>query len=265
MTEQQRQDPVDKPLVIAGRQYQSRLLVGTGKYSSMDVMKQCLKASGAEIVTVALRRVDLSRKGEENVLEVLEQGKYTILPNTAACYTMEDAIKIAHLARELEFGHDLIKLEVIGDEKTLMPDVVQTLEATKVLVKEGFSVMAYTTDDIVMARRLQDAGASAIMPLGSPIGSGRGILNPSSIRLIIEEIEVPVLVDAGVGQASDTAFAMELGADAVLLNTAIAGAQDPLKMAEAMRKACEAGRLSYLSGRIPKKRYASASSPILDF
>lgn len=256
---------VDKPLIIAGREYTSRLLVGTGKYSSMAVMKECLKASGAEIVTVALRRVDLSKKGEENLLDVLEQEKYTILPNTAACYTMEDALKVARLSRELEFGHNLVKLEVIGDEKTLMPDVVQTLEATKILVKEGFDVMAYTTDDIVVAKRLRDAGAAAIMPLGSPIGSGRGILNPSAIRIIIEEIEVPVLVDAGVGQASDTAFAMELGADAVLLNTAIAGAQDALKMAEAMRKACEAGRLSYLAGRIPKKRYASASSPILDF
>jgi len=258
-------DVVDQPLVIAGRTYRSRLLVGTGKYASMEQTRECLKLSGAEIVTVALRRVDLTTKGEENLLEVLEQGQYTILPNTAGCYTMEDAIKVAHLARELEFGHELVKLEVIGDEKTLMPDVVQTLEATRILVKEGFDVMAYTTDDLVMAKRLQDAGAAAIMPLGSFIGSGRGILNPSNIRMIIEEIEVPVLVDAGVGQASDTAFAMELGADAVLLNTAIAGASDPRKMAEAMRLACEAGRLSYLAGRIPKKRYASASSPILDF
>ncbi len=256
---------LDQPLVIAGREFHSRLWVGTGKYASIEQTMQCLEASGAEVVTVALRRIDFSKKNEKNLLDALEESHYTILPNTAACYTMEDAIKIAHLARELEFGHEMIKLEVIGDEKTLMPDVVQTLEATKILVKEGFSVLAYTTDDIVMAKRLQDAGAVAVMPLGSPIGSGRGILNPGNIRLILEELTVPVLVDAGVGQASDTAFAMELGADAVLLNTAIAGAQDPLKMAIAMRKACEAGRLSYLAGRMPKKRYASASSPILDF
>lgn len=256
---------VETPLMLAGRQFHSRLLVGTGKYATNEIMRQSLKAAGAEIVTVALRRVDFSKKNEKNIVQVLEEENYTILPNTAACYTKEDAIKIAHLARELELGHEMVKLEVIGDEKTLMPDVVQTLEATKILAKEGFFVMAYTNDDLIMAKRMQDAGASAIMPLGSPIGSGRGILNPSNIRMIIEEIAVPVLVDAGVGQASDTAYAMELGADAVLLNTAIAGAKDPVKMAEAMRKACEAGRLSYLAGRIPRKRYATASSPLLDF
>ena len=256
----------DKPLVIGGVEYSSRLLVGTGKYATFEQMAECLEASGTQVVTVALRRIDFSKKEERAILDFIPPDKYTILPNTAACYTVEDALKIARLAKELELTpNNLIKLEVIGDEKTLMPDVVGTLEATKILVDEGFTVLAYTTDDIVMAQKLEEAGAAAVMPLGSPIGSGRGILNPSNIRLILEALTVPVLVDAGVGQASDVASAMELGIDAVLLNTAIAGAQDPLKMAVAMRKACEAGRLSYLAGRIPKKAYATASSPILDF
>ncbi len=255
----------DRPLIIGGREYKSRLLVGTGKYATNELMAECLTASGCEIVTVALRRIDFGKKGQKTILDFIDPDKYTILANTAACYTVEDALRIARLARELDLGNDLIKLEVIGDEKTLMPDALGTLEATKILAKEGFVVMAYTNDDLVMAKRLQDAGAAVVMPLGSPIGSGRGILNPSNIVMIIEELEVPVIVDAGVGQASDVAVAMELGADGVLLNTGIAGARDPLKMALAMRKACEAGRLSYLAGRIPKKRYATASSPILDF
>jgi len=255
----------DDPLVIAGRKFHSRLLVGTGKYSSLELMAQCLEASGTEIVTVALRRIDFSQKGEKNLLDFIDPARYAILPNTAGCYTAQDAIKIARLARELELGDNMVKLEVIGDEKTLMPDVVGTVEAARVLIHEGFIVMAYTNDDVVTAKRLEEAGVAAVMPLGSPIGSGRGILNPTNIRLILEAVSVPVLVDAGVGQASDVAIAMELGADAVLLNTGIAGAKDPLKMAVAMRKACEAGRLSFLAGRIPKKLYATASSPILDF
>jgi thiazole synthase len=253
----------DKPLVIAGRPYKSRLLVGTGKYATLDLTEQCLAASGAEIVTVALRRVDFSDPAQKAVVDILE-GKYTILPNTAGCYSKEDALRICRLARELELG-ELVKLEVIGDPKTLLPDVVATLEATSELAREGFAVMAYTNDDPVMARRLQDAGAAAVMPLGSPIGSGQGILNPNNIRLILEALEVPVIVDAGVGAASDVCCAMELGIDGVLLNSAIAGATDPLRMAHAMRMACDGGRQSFLAGRIPKKRYASASSPILDF
>jgi thiazole synthase len=253
----------DKPLTIGKRQYKSRLLVGTGKYKSIEETELALEASGAEIVTVALRRMDLSKPDDKRLFSILE-GKYTLLPNTAGCYTKEDAIKIAHLARELEID-EILKLEVIGDTKTLLPDVVQTLEATKELVKDGFTVMAYTNDDPVMAMRLQDAGAAVVMPLGSPIGSGQGILNPNNIRLIMEALEVPVIVDAGVGTASDVALAMELGIDGVLLNTAISNAQEPIRMAHAMRLACEAGRHAFLAGRMPKKRYASASSPILDF
>jgi thiazole synthase len=247
---------------IGGHEFRSRLLVGTGKYPDFETMRQCHEASSAEIVTVALRRVDL--KAKQNVLDFIDTGKFTLLPNTAGCYTADDAIKICRLAREMALG-DLVKLEVIGDERTLLPDMVATLEACEVLANEGFVVMAYTTDDPVMARRMEAAGASAIMPLGAPIGSGLGILNPLNITFIREMVKVPVLVDAGVGAASDVASAMELGVEAVLLNTAIASAQDPVKMALAMRHACEAGRLSYLAGRIPKKRYASASSPILDF
>lgn len=253
----------DKPLVIAGRSFKSRLLVGTGKYPSIDLMERALEASGAEIVTVALRRVDFSKPEEKALVDVVA-GKYTILPNTAGCYTKEDALRICRLARELDLGN-LVKLEVIGDPKTLLPDVVATIEATRELAREGFAVMAYTSDDPVVAQKLQDAGAAAVMPLGSPIGSGQGILNPNNIRLIIEALTTPVIVDAGVGSASDVAVAMELGIDGVLLNTAISGAQDPIRMAHAMRMACDAGRQSFLAGRIPKKRYANASSPILDF
>lgn len=253
----------DKPLVIGGRSFASRLLVGTGKYASMDLMEIALRASGAEIVTVALRRVDFSKPEEKALVDIID-GKYTILPNTAGCYTKEDAVRICRLARELELG-DLVKLEVIGDPRTLLPDVVATLEATRELARDGFTVMAYTNDDPVMAQRLQEAGAAVVMPLGSPIGSGQGILNPNNIRLILEALTVPVIVDAGVGSASDAALAMELGVDGVLLNTAISGAGDPVRMAHAMRMACEAGRQGFLAGRIPKKRYASASSPILDF
>lgn len=254
----------DKPLVIAGKEYHSRLLVGTGKYADFDIMDQALRECGAEIVTVALRRIDFSKKGEKNLLDVLDTSRYTILPNTAGCFTREDAVKVARLGRELEIG-DLVKLEVIGNQRSLLPDVVATLDATKQLADEGFVVMAYTNDDPVIALKLQEAGAAVVMPAGSPIGSGQGILNPNNIRLILEELSVPVLVDAGVGTASDVSLAMELGVGGVLLNTAIAGAKDPIAMARAMKYAAEAGRLAYLAGRIPKKRYATASSPILDF
>ena len=254
----------DRPLKIGDREFRSRLLVGTGKYENFSVMKTALQESGAEIVTVALRRVDLSKKGDENLLNALDPARYTILPNTAGCYTREDAVKIAHLARELEIGK-MVKLEVIGDERTLLPDVVATLDATKQLADEGFFVMAYTNDDPIVARKLEEAGASVVMPAGSPIGSGQGILNPNNIRLCMEALKVPVIVDAGVGTASDVTVAFELGVDGVLLNSAIAQAKDPVMMARAMRQAASAGRLAYLSGRIPKKRYATASSPILDF
>ena len=253
----------DKPLVIGKKEFRSRLLVGTGKYASLEQCEQALEASGAQIVTVALRRIDFNKPDEKALISILE-GNYDILPNTAGCYTKQDALKIAHLAAELEIG-ELLKLEVIGDPKTLLPDVVATLEATKELAAEGFNIMAYTNDDPVMAMKLQDAGAVAVMPLGSPIGSGQGILNPNNIRLILEALEVPVIVDAGVGTASDVAVAMELGVEGVLLNTAISGAKDPVRMAHAMRLACEAGRQSFLAGRMPKRRYANASSPILDF
>lgn len=255
--------PEDKPLQIGKHTFRSRLILGTGKYATFDLMKEALEASGTEMVTVALRRVDLSGK-TPNLLEYIDTKRYTILPNTAGCYTVEDAVKIAHLARELDLG-DLIKVEVIGDEKTLMPDPLGTLRATEILAKEGMTVMAYCSDDIVLCRRLEEAGAAVVMPLGSPIGSGRGILNPSNIRIILELLKVPIIVDAGVGTPSDVTLAMELGVEGVLLNTGVAGAKDPVAMAEAMRHACIAGRLGYLSGRIPKKLYASASSPLKDF
>jgi thiazole synthase len=254
----------DKPLKIGNREYRSRLLVGTGKYESFEVMEKALRESGAEIVTVALRRVDLSKKGEKTLLDHIDPARYTILPNTAGCYTREDAVKIAHLARELEIG-DLIKLEVIGDERTLLPDVVATLDATKQLADEGFTVMAYTNDDPVAAKQLEDAGATVVMPAGAPIGSGLGILNRNNIRLCLEALSVPCIVDAGVGTASDVTVAFELGVDGVLLNTAIARAKDPIAMARAMKQAAASGRLAYLAGRIEKKRYATASSPIVDF
>jgi len=248
-------------LVIAGRQFRSRLIVGTGKYKSFAETARALEASGAEMVTVALRRVNLDRS-KESLLDYIDPGKYFLLPNTAGCYTADDAIRTARLGREVGLS-DWIKLEVIGDERTLYPDIQATLEATRVLVKEGFTVLPYTSDDVVVAKRLLDAGASAVMPLGAPIGSGLGIQNQANIRILREVITgVPLIVDAGVGTASDAAIAMELGADAVLMNTGIAGAQEPVLMAEAMKHAVLAGRASYLAGRMPKKLYATASSPL---
>jgi thiazole synthase len=249
---------------INGKTFTSRLLVGTGKYATNELMGECLAASGTEIVTVALRRVNLDKKGEKNLLDFIDPQKYTLLPNTAGCYSAEEAIRVAHLARATGIS-DFVKLEVLYDEKTLLPDPMGTLEATTVLIKEGFTVMAYTSDDPVMAQKLEQAGAHAVMPAGSPIGSGQGVLNPNNIRIILEKLKCPVLIDAGVGSASDVAIAMELGVVAVLLNTAIAHAKDPLKMAYAMKNGCEAGRLSYLAGRIPKKLYAQASTPQKDF
>ena len=248
-------------LVIAGRTFRSRLVVGTGKYPSHQVMQAAHDASGADVVTVAVRRVNISDRSKESLLDYIDPARYFLLPNTAACYTADDAIRTARLAREVGLSH-WVKLEVIGDEKTLFPDNEALLEATKVLVKEGFVVLPYTNDDPVMCRKLEDAGAAAVMPLGAPIGSGLGIQNPNNIRIIKEQAGVPVIVDAGVGTASDATVAMELGADAVLMNTAIALAQDPVSMARAMRLGIEAGRLAFLSGRIPRKSYASASSPM---
>ncbi|MEM6955212.1 MAG: thiazole synthase [Myxococcota bacterium] len=241
--------------------FTSRLLTGTGKYSSFDVAKAALAESGCEVVTVALRRVDMSQGGKGTVMEVLREGGYTILPNTAGCYTADDALRTARLAREL-LDTPLIKLEVIGDEKTLFPDVAETIAAAKILVDEGFVVLPYITDDPVACRRLEDLGCAAVMPLAAPIGSGLGIRNPTNIEIIVRHAGVPVLVDAGVGTASDAALAMELGVDAILMNTAIAGADDPVRMARAMRKATEAGRDAFLAGRISKKLYATASSPL---
>src|ERR1051326_6580082 len=248
------------PLIIAGREFRSRLIVGTGKYKSFQETARALEASGAEIVTVAVRRVNLDRN-KESLLDYIDPAKYFLLPNTAGCYTAEEAIRTARLGREVGLS-DWVKIEVIGDEKTLYPDVQATIEATRVLVKEGFTVLPYTTDDIVVAKRLIDAGASAIMPLGAPIGSGMGIQNQANILILREMLEVPLIVDAGVGTASDAAIAMELGADGVLMNTGIAHAQEPVLMAEAMRDAVRAGRAAYLAGRMPKKLYATASSPV---
>ncbi|MDX1454713.1 MAG: thiazole synthase [Gammaproteobacteria bacterium] len=253
----------DKPLLLAGREYQSRLLVGTGKYKDFEETRQAIEMSGAEIVTVALRRTNLGQNPDEpNLLDVLSPDKYTILPNTAGCYTAQDAIRTCRLARELLDGHTLVKLEVLGDEKTLFPDVTATLEAAETLVKEGFEVMVYTSDDPLIAKRLEDIGCVSVMPLAAPIGSGLGIRNPYNILEIIENANVPILVDAGVGTASDAAIAMEMGCDGVLMNTAIAAARNPVLMASAMKKAIEAGREAFLAGRMPKKRYASASSPL---
>lgn len=239
----------------------SRLFVGTGKYATYPQMAAALEASGCQIVTVAIRRENLQDRAKESILDYLDPKKYTLLPNTAGCFSPADAIRTARLGREL-LGVDWVKLEVLGDKKTLLPDPTGSLEATATLVKEGFTVLAYTSDDPVMARRLQDAGATSVMPAGSPIGSGQGVLNPSNIRIILQELTVPVIVDAGVGTASDVAIAMELGAAGVLLNTGIAGAKDPVAMAAAMNHACQAGRLAYLAGRIPRRLYATASSPI---
>ena len=253
----------DKALAFAGRTYQSRLLVGTGKYRDLEQTREAVEASGAEIVTVAVRRTNLGQNPDEpNLLDVISPDKYTILPNTAGCYTAKDAVRTCRLARELLDGHNLVKLEVLGDEKTLYPDVTETLAAARTLIEDGFDVMVYTTDDPLVARRLEDMGCVAIMPLGAPIGSGLGIRNPYNIRMIVENASVPVLVDAGVGTASDASIAMELGCDGVLMNTAIAAAQDPIRMARAMRLAIESGREAWLAGRMPRKAYASASSPI---
>ena len=249
----------DSSLVIAGKTYKSRLILGTGKYKTLELMKAALEAAAPAMVTVAVRRVDLSDKSSQSFWNYLPVG-LPILPNTAGCYTAEDALRTARLAREA-LQTDLIKLEVIGDPKTLFPDVEATLAATKILVKEGFTVLPYTSDDPIIARRLEEAGAATIMPLAAPIGSGQGILNPLPVQFILEQSKVPVIVDAGVGTASDAAVAMELGAAGVLMNTAVAESQDPVTMAVAMKWAVEAGRLAYLAGRMPKKTYASASSP----
>ena len=247
--------------VIAGKTFQSRLIIGTGKYTSHAVMAKAHEASGADMVTVAVRRVNITDRSKESLLDYIDTSKMFLLPNTAGCYSADEAVRTARLGREAGLSN-WVKLEVIGDEKTLFPDNEQLVEATRVLVKEGFVVLPYTTDDPVVCRKLEDAGAAAVMPLGAPIGSGLGIQNPNNIRIIREFSRVPVIVDAGVGTASDATFAMELGADAVLMNTAIAGAQDPVAMAEAMKLGVRAGRLAYLAGRIPKKMYATASSPI---
>jgi thiazole synthase len=247
-------------LKIANREFKSRLMVGTGKYSTNDIMKKALEESGAEVVTVAVRRVNLDRS-TESLLDYIDPKKYTLLPNTAGCYTSEDAVRTARLAREA-LGTELIKLEVIGDEKTLFPDNEALLEAVRILVEDDFIVLPYTNDDPIMARKLEDLGCAAVMPLAAPIGSGLGIRNPYNIRIILETVNLPVIVDAGVGIASDAAVAMELGCDGVLMNTGIAGAKDPVVMARAMRLAIEAGRLAYKAGRIPKKLYATASSPL---
>src|SRR5512136_351860 len=252
--------PADK-LIIAGREFNSRLMVGTGKYASMEQMVQAIEASGAEIITVAVRRVNITDRSKESLLDFIDIKKYTLLPNTAGCYTADDAVRTCRLAREAGIS-DMVKLEVLGDEKTLFPDNEELLKAAKILVAEGFTVLPYTSDDVIMCRKLEDIGCAAVMPLGAPIGSGLGIRNPYNIRIILETVSVPVIVDAGVGTASDAAIAMELGCDGVLMNTGIAGAKDPIAMAEAMKLAVRAGRLAYLSGRIPKKLYATASSPI---
>jgi thiazole synthase len=253
----------DSPLIIAGTSYQSRLLVGTGKYKDNEETRLAIEASGAEIITVAIRRTNIGQNPDEpNLLDVIPVDKYTLLPNTAGCYTVEDAVRTCRLARELLDGHKLVKLEVLGDEKTLFPDVTATLEAAEILVKDGFDVMVYTNDDPLIAKRLEEIGCAAVMPLAAPIGSGLGIRNPYNILTIIENANVPILVDAGVGTASDAAIAMELGCDGILMNTAIAAAKNPVLMASAMKKATEAGREAFLAGRMPKKRFASASSPV---
>ncbi|MBI4683929.1 MAG: sulfur carrier protein ThiS [Nitrospirae bacterium] len=254
-------DKMEDKLIIKGIEFKSRLWVGTGKYKDFEETRKAIEASGADVVTVAVRRVNVIDRKSENLLDFIDPKKYKILPNTAGCYTVEDALRYSRLAREAGIS-DMIKLEVIGDEKTLFPDVVGLLKATEILAKEGFIVLPYTNDDPIMAKRLVDAGAAAVMPLAAPIGSGLGIRNPYNIKIILETVKAPIIVDAGVGTASDVAVAMELGCDAVLLNTAIAGAKDPIAMAEAMKHAVIAGRLAYRAGRIPKKLYATASSPI---
>jgi len=261
----------DSPLVLGTHSFTSRLIVGTGKYATYELMRDCLEASGAEVITVAVRRERLIDAQGRNILDFIDLARYTILPNTAGCFTADDAVRVARLGREILLGlenpgADWVKLEVLGDKKTLLPDPVATLQATEQLVAEGFQVLCYTTDDPITARRLKSAGATSVMPAGSPIGSGQGVLNPNNIRICLEylkegDADYPVIVDAGVGTASDVSFAMELGCDGVLLNTGIAGARNPLLMAEAMKLACISGRQAALAGRIPKKLYATASSP----
>jgi thiazole synthase len=261
----------DKPLVLGSHSLNSRLIVGTGKYQTFELMQQCLLASGSDVITVAVRRERLVDSSGRNILEFIDLSRYTILPNTAGCFNVEDAVRVARLGREIlrgleNSGSDWVKLEVLADTRTLLPDPVATVEACKQLVEDGFQVLCYTSDDPITARRLKAAGATSVMPAGSPIGSGQGVLNPNNIRICLEYLkendpDYPVIIDAGVGTASDVAFAMELGCDGVLLNTAIASAKDPLQMAVAMKLACEAGRLAVRSGRIPRKLYATASSP----
>ena len=265
-------EPGLTPYILAGKTFSSRLLVGTGKYATYELMQHALDASGSEIITVAVRRERLVNEKGESLLSFIDTSRYTILPNTAGCFDAEDAVRVARLGREIldqlgNPGKDWVKLEVLGDKKTLLPDPVGTIEATKTLVADGFEVLVYTSDDPISALRLRDAGATSVMPAGSPIGSGQGIANPNNIALVLELLKhdqpnYPVIVDAGVGAASDVAAAMELGADGVLLNTAVAHAKDPVMMAHAVRKCCEAGRQSYLAGRIARKRYATASSPM---
>lgn len=250
-------------LTIGNKNYNSRLLVGTGKYKDLEETRLAIEASGAEIVTVAIRRTNIGQTpNEPNLLEVISPDKYTILPNTAGCYTAEDAVRTCRLARELLDGHNLVKLEVLGDQKTLYPDITASLEAAKILIKDDFQIMVYTNDDPIIAKRFEELGCVAVMPLAAPIGSGLGIQNPLNIMTIVENAQVPILVDAGVGTASDAAIAMELGCDGVLMNTAIAAAKQPILMASAMKKAIEAGYEAYMAGRMPRKRYASASSPL---
>lgn len=248
-------------LVIAGRKFRSRLLIGTGKYATFELMREAIEKSGAEIVTVAVRRINISDRSKESLLDYIDTSKYALLPNTAGCYTADDAIRTARLGREAGLS-DMVKLEVIGDEKTLFPDNQGLLKAAEVLIKEGFIVMPYTNDDPIICRRLEELGCPVVMPLAAPIGSGLGVRNPYNIRIIIENAKVPVIVDAGVGTASDATIAMELGVDGVLMNTGIAGAGNPVLMAEAMRQAVESGRKAFLAGRIPRKLYATASSPL---
>jgi thiazole synthase len=253
--------PLHDPLIIAGHEFRSRLWVGTGKYKDFEETRIAIEASGADVVTVAVRRVNITDKNSENLLDYIDPKKYTILPNTAGCYTVEDAVRYSRLARAAGIS-DMVKLEVIGDERTLFPDTAGLIEAAKILIAEGFIVLPYTNDDPIVAKKLEDIGCPAVMPLAAPIGSGLGIRNPYNLKIIMETVNVPVIVDAGVGTASDAALAMEYGADAVLMNTAIAGADDPIMMATAMRYAVDAGRLAFKAGRIPRKLYATASSPI---
>jgi len=252
---------MDKPFTIAGVTFTSRLIIGTGKYPSLDVMRACHEASGAEMVTVAVRRLDFNAPKEQSILSFIDTTRMRLLPNTAGCYTADDAVRTCHLAAELGLSK-WVKLEVLGDEKTLYPDVEETVKAARRLVKDGFTVLPYTSDDVITARKLEDAGCAVVMPLAAPIGSGLGIRNPHNLRLIIEAAKVPIIVDAGVGTASDAAIAMELGCDGILMNTAIAAANEPVRMARAMKLAVEAGRDAFLAGRMPMKAYASASSPL---